>query len=102
MEIDNNQMKQPRVKDMQRLDHMITVMNIKQLYCILGIALNLIQDDIQLCDLVDFIHKGHISSYNVLKYFPDSIAVNGTEILKKIEFYRYPLKYSEKVGSKFI
>lgn len=87
-----------RVKDMQRADHMISAMNIKQLYCILAIALNLIQDDIQLSDLTNFIQDGHIGSYNILKYFPEPLAVNGVDILRKIDFYSYPLIYSHKVS----
>lgn len=90
--------KMPRVQDMHRLEHMYSVMNIKQLYSILAIALNLIQDNIQLCDLVNFIQQGHVGgTYNVMKYFPDIIAASGNGILKKIDFYNYPIKYSEKV-----
>uniref|UniRef100_A0A1A9WNM2 Rrn7/TAF1B C-terminal cyclin domain-containing protein n=1 Tax=Glossina brevipalpis TaxID=37001 RepID=A0A1A9WNM2_9MUSC len=88
--------KQPKVTDLHRLEHMVSVLSIKQIYAIIGIALNLIEDDMQLSDLVRYIQEGHISTKNVLQYFPENIARNGIEILKKIDFYKYPDKYTDK------
>ncbi|XP_037894877.1 TATA box-binding protein-associated factor RNA polymerase I subunit B isoform X1 [Glossina fuscipes] len=88
--------KQPKVRDLHRLDYMVSVLSIKQIYAIIGIALNLIEDDMQLSDFVRHIQEGHISMKNVLQYFPENIARNGIEMLKKIDFYKYPDKYTDK------
>uniref|UniRef100_A0A1A9V8R8 Rrn7/TAF1B C-terminal cyclin domain-containing protein n=1 Tax=Glossina austeni TaxID=7395 RepID=A0A1A9V8R8_GLOAU len=88
--------KQPKVSDLHRLEHMVSVLSIKQIYAIIGIALNLIEDDMQLSDFVRHIQEGHISMKNVLQYFPENIARNGIEMLKKIDFYKYPDKYTDK------
>ncbi|XP_037822272.1 TATA box-binding protein-associated factor RNA polymerase I subunit B [Lucilia sericata] len=87
---------QPKARKINRTDYSLMVMNIKQIYSVLAIALNLIGDDIQLCDLVRFINEGHISTANVLQYFPENIANYGKEMLKKINFYKCPDKYSDK------
>uniref|UniRef100_A0A1B0A7W3 Rrn7/TAF1B C-terminal cyclin domain-containing protein n=1 Tax=Glossina pallidipes TaxID=7398 RepID=A0A1B0A7W3_GLOPL len=88
--------KQPKVSDLHRLEYMVSVLSIKQIYAIIGIALNLIEADMQLSDFVRHIQEGHISMKNVLQYFPDNIARNGIEMLKKIDFYKYPDKYTDK------
>lgn len=90
--------KQPKVSELHRLEHMVSVLSIKQIYAIIGIALNLIEADMQLSDFVRHIQEGHISMKNVLQYFPDNIARNGIEMLKKIDFYKYPDKYTDKVS----
>ncbi|XP_023308620.2 TATA box-binding protein-associated factor RNA polymerase I subunit B [Lucilia cuprina] len=88
--------RQPNARKINRTDYSLMVMNIKQIYSVLAIALNLIGDEIQLCDLVRFINEGHISTANVLQYFPENIANYGREMLKKINFYKCPDKYSDK------
>lgn len=90
----------PKATAIGRASNQLTVMSIKQIYAILGVALNLVGDDIQLSDLVRFIYEGHLGWKNVLMYFPDNIAGHGKELLKKIEFYKYPEKYTEKVSAK--
>lgn len=90
--------KQPNAREINRTDYHLMLVNIKQIYCVLGIALNLIGDNIQLSDLVRFINEGHVGNSNVLQYFPENIANNGKEMLKKINFYKCPEKYSDKVS----
>lgn len=92
--------KQPNSREINRTDYNLMLVNTKQLYAILAIALNLIGDEIQLCDLMRFINEGHISTANVLQYFPENIANHGKEMLKKINFYKCPDKYSDKVRNK--
>ncbi|XP_055905660.1 TATA box-binding protein-associated factor RNA polymerase I subunit B [Eupeodes corollae] len=45
-------------------------LNMKLVYAILSVALNLIEDDIQLTDLLRFITEGHISTFNLERFFP--------------------------------
>lgn len=91
--------KQPNSREINRNEYNLMLVNTKQLYAILAIALNLIGDEIQLCDLLRFINEGHISTANVLQYFPENIASDGKQMLKKINFYKCPDKYSDKVSS---
>lgn len=79
------------------VDRALNVMNMKQVYGVLAIALNLIKDDIQLSDLIRFIQEGFIGIKNVLSYFPENISEHTPEILQNIGFYKYPYKYSDKV-----
>ena len=89
--------KQPYAREIKRSDYVMMVMNIRQIFCILGIALNLIEDEIQLSDLMRFIQEGHLDTNNVLQYFPENIASNGKEMLTKINFHKCPDKYTDKV-----
>lgn len=56
-------------------------------YTILYIALNLIQDDIQLCDILRFMREGHLSSTQIMHFFPEEIALNCEELIKSKIFY---------------
>ncbi|XP_054726857.1 TATA box-binding protein-associated factor RNA polymerase I subunit B [Anastrepha obliqua] len=87
----------PLARSINRTEHALLTMNVRQIYTILGIALNLIGDEIQLCDLVRFIDEEHISTKNVIEYFPENIAKHGKKLLQEIQFYKYPTKYSDKV-----
>ncbi|XP_054088438.1 TATA box-binding protein-associated factor RNA polymerase I subunit B [Zeugodacus cucurbitae] len=86
----------PLARSMSRADHALLTMNTRQIFTILAIALNLIGDDIQLCDLVRFIDEEHVSTKNVLPYFPENIAPHSKKMLQEIQFYKYPTKYSDK------
>lgn len=87
----------PLARSINRADHALLTMNTRQIFTILAIALNLIGDDIQLCDLVRFIDEEHVSTKNVLHYFPENIVPHCKKILQEIQFYKYPTKYSDKV-----
>ncbi|XP_075148080.1 TATA box-binding protein-associated factor RNA polymerase I subunit B [Haematobia irritans] len=87
---------QPNSTELKRREYCLTVMNIRQIYSILAIALNLIGDDLQLTDLRRFIYEDHIASKNIFQYFPENIAPNVTEILKKVEFHRFSEKCIDK------
>lgn len=89
--------KQPKAREINRTDYNLMLINTKQIYAILAIALNLIGDDIQLSDLVRFINEKHVGVCNVLQYFPENLANSGKEMLTKINFYKCPEKYSDKV-----
>ncbi|CAD6993652.1 unnamed protein product [Ceratitis capitata] len=86
----------PLARSINRTEHALLTMNTRQIYTIIAIALNLIGDDIQLCDLVRFIDEEHVSTKNVLEYFPENIAPHCKQILQEIQFYKYPTKYSDK------
>ncbi|XP_017474264.1 PREDICTED: TATA box-binding protein-associated factor RNA polymerase I subunit B [Rhagoletis zephyria] len=87
----------PLARSISRTEHALLTMNVRQIYTILGIALNLIGDDIQLSDLVRLIDEDHVSSKDVIQYFPENIAPYCKEMLHEIQFYIYPTKYSDKV-----
>lgn len=87
----------PLARSISRTEHALFTMNVRQIYTILGIALNLIGDDIQLCDLVRFIDEDHVSTKDVMQYFPENIAPHCKKILHEIQFYIHPTKYSDKV-----
>ncbi|XP_067628470.1 TATA box-binding protein-associated factor RNA polymerase I subunit B [Eurosta solidaginis] len=87
----------PLARSINRMDHALFTMNMRQVYAILGLALNLIGDDIQLCDLIRFIDEEHLSVNNVQQYFPENIAPHCNKLLQQIQFYIYPTKYSDKV-----
>ncbi|XP_011199724.4 TATA box-binding protein-associated factor RNA polymerase I subunit B [Bactrocera dorsalis] len=86
----------PLARSISRADHALLTMNTRQIFTILAIALNLIGDDIQLCDLVRFIDEEHVSTKNVLPYFPENIAPHCKKMLQEIEFYKFPTKYTDK------
>lgn len=91
--------KRPRTRDVNFREYSLMSMSMKQVYAVLGIALNLIEDEIQLSDLVRFIYEGHIGAKNVYKYFPENIP-NLKQILKDINFYNLPSVFSDKVSLK--
>lgn len=91
--------RQPKVRELKYQEYSVMVMSIKQIYSILAIALNLIGDDMQLTDLLRFIEEDRIGRKNILQYFPENIVAGGKGLLKKINFYKFPEKYKEKVNS---
>lgn len=67
-------------------------LNLKLMYAILVVALNLIEDDIQLTDFLRFIAEGHISTSKIEQFFPpDKIETYA----KIITSYRFNLKSTE-------
>lgn len=67
-------------------------LNIKLMYAFLAVGLNLIEDDIQLTDLLRFISDGHISTYNLERFFPPENIEACKESLKS---YRLNFKAME-------
>ncbi|XP_068157859.1 TATA box-binding protein-associated factor RNA polymerase I subunit B [Drosophila tropicalis] len=88
----------PKAKTLNHFDRNIYCLNITKLYVVLAIALNLVEDDIQLSDLLRFIDEEHITGRNVLGYLPEHVAVHGNALLKDIEFSQH----MDKCRYKFI
>lgn len=53
---------------------------------VLAIALNQVEDDIQLTDLLRLIEEEHLTSRYMLNYLPENVAINGKTLLKQMEF----------------
>ncbi|XP_037951886.1 TATA box-binding protein-associated factor RNA polymerase I subunit B-like [Teleopsis dalmanni] len=87
----------PIVRKTHRRDHVLHNMSIRNVYSILTIALNLIEDDIQMADLVRFVGEGHLSGKNIIQFFPDNLRGNIKTILRDIGYYAYPFIYADKV-----
>ncbi|EDW96777.1 TATA box-binding protein-associated factor RNA polymerase I subunit B [Drosophila yakuba] len=88
----------PRVKQLHSFDRNIYCLNIIKLYVVLGIALNMVEDDIQLSDLVRFIDEEHLTKRCMLNYLPANVAAKGKALLKDMELS----KIKDKVTSKML
>ncbi|KAH8311621.1 hypothetical protein KR044_007230 [Drosophila immigrans] len=76
----------PRVCTLSNFDRNIYCLNITKLYVVLAIALNLVEDDIQLTDLIRLIDEEYLTSRHMLSYLPDNVAIHGKSLLKQMEF----------------
>ncbi|KAH8277503.1 hypothetical protein KR026_011789 [Drosophila bipectinata] len=76
----------PKVKTLRFFDRNIYSLNLTKLYIVLAIALNMVEDDIQLSDLIRFIKEEHLSSRGILTYLPDNLASKGNAWIKEMEF----------------
>lgn len=91
--------RKPNTREILHSEYVSTVLNIKQIYAIIAIALNLVQDDIQLSDFINLIDgETFYNSKKLLHYFPKNVASKTKEILQEIYFYSCPDKYSDKVS----
>lgn len=84
-----------------RMERAYTILSIKHIYVILALALNLVEDDIQFCDLTRFIMEGHINAKNVKQYFPENLVPHVDKLLKEIEFHSVSDKCSYNVSLKY-
>ncbi|KAL7730531.1 hypothetical protein ACLKA6_000532 [Drosophila palustris] len=76
----------PKAGTLNSFDRNIYCLNITKLYVVLAIALNLVEDDINLLDLLRFIDEEHLTSRYLFQYLPDNVAVQGKTLLKQMEF----------------
>ncbi|KAH8374839.1 hypothetical protein KR200_007298 [Drosophila serrata] len=75
----------PKAKELHNFDRHIYNLNLHKLYVVLAIALNMIEDDIQLTDLLRLVEEEHLTSRYMLKYLPDNVAAQGKTLLKEVE-----------------
>ncbi|XP_033167867.1 TATA box-binding protein-associated factor RNA polymerase I subunit B [Drosophila mauritiana] len=87
----------PRVKQLQNFDRNIYCLNIIKLYVVLGIALNMVEDDIQLSDLLRFIDEEHLTKRCMLNYLPGNVAAKGKALLKDMELSKIKDKVTNKL-----
>ncbi|KAH8388523.1 hypothetical protein KR093_008485 [Drosophila rubida] len=76
----------PKASTLNHFDRNIYCLNITKLYVVLAIALNLVEDDIQLTDLLRLIDEEYLTSRYMLNYLPDNVAMHGKSLLKEMEF----------------
>lgn len=76
----------PIARSLSHFDRNIYSLNISKLYVVLAIALNQVEDDIQLTDLLRLIEEEHLTSRYMLNYLPENVAINGKTLLKQMEF----------------
>ncbi|KAH8313668.1 hypothetical protein KR067_009971 [Drosophila pandora] len=76
----------PKVTSLHYFDRNIYALNISKLYVVLAIALNMVEDEIQLSDLIRFIQEEHLTSRSILTYLPDNLASKGKALIKEMEF----------------
>lgn len=77
----------PKASTLNHFDRNIYCLNITKLYVVLAIALNLVEDDIKLTDLLRFVDEEHLTSRHMLRYLPDNVAMQGkAALLKQMEF----------------
>ncbi|XP_030573478.1 TATA box-binding protein-associated factor RNA polymerase I subunit B [Drosophila novamexicana] len=76
----------PKAKVLNNFDRHIYCLNISKLYIVLAIALNQVEDDIQLTDLLRLIDEEHLTSRYMLSYLPDNVAMHGKTLIKQMEF----------------
>ncbi|ALC47569.1 CG6241 [Drosophila busckii] len=76
----------PTAGSLTSFDRHIYCLNITKLYVVLAIALNQVEDNIQLCDLLRLIDEDHLTSRNMLGYLPENVAAQGKTLLKQLEF----------------
>ncbi|XP_055852513.1 TATA box-binding protein-associated factor RNA polymerase I subunit B [Episyrphus balteatus] len=62
-------------------------LSLKLVYAILAVALNLIEDDIQLTDLLRFVSEGHTSTSNLQRFFPSDTSESCKEALSIYRLY---------------
>ncbi|XP_017111240.1 TATA box-binding protein-associated factor RNA polymerase I subunit B isoform X1 [Drosophila elegans] len=86
----------PKAKELQYFDRNMFCLNITKLYVILGIALNMVEDDIQLTDLLRFIDEEHLSKRCLLNYLPEKVAAKGKALFKDMEFGNHKDKCTYK------
>lgn len=94
----------PKASTLNNFDRNIYCLNITKLYVVLAIALNLVEDDINLLDLLRFIDEEHLTSRYMLQYLPDNVAMHGKTLIKQMEFGHQEDKcrYKVRVPSFFI
>lgn len=88
----------PKVTSLHHFDRNIYSLNITKLYVVLAIALNMVEDEIQLSDLIRFIKEEHLTSRSILTYLPDNLANKGKALIKEMEFGNNKDKCTYKVG----
>ncbi|XP_016979031.1 TATA box-binding protein-associated factor RNA polymerase I subunit B [Drosophila rhopaloa] len=76
----------PMVKTLKHFDRNMFCLNLTKLYVVLGIALNMVEDDIQLTDLLRFIDEEHLTKRYLLNYLPENVAAKGKALFKEMEF----------------
>lgn len=76
----------PKASLLCNFDRNIYCLNIIKLYTVLAIALNQIEDDIQLTDLLRFVNEEHLTSRYMLSYLPENVAIHGKTLVKQMEF----------------
>lgn len=87
----------PKVKDLRFFDRHMYNLSLHKLYVVLAIALNMVEDDIQLTDLLRFIDEEHLTSRYLLKYLPENVAAQGKKLIKEMEFGNNQDKVGYKV-----
>ncbi|KAH8242644.1 hypothetical protein KR032_000854 [Drosophila birchii] len=75
----------PKAKELHNFDRHIYHLNLHKLYVVLAIALNMVEDDIQLTDLLRLVEEEHLTSRYMLKYLPENVAAKGKTLLKELE-----------------
>lgn len=90
----------PKAKVLNNFDRHIYCLNISKLYIVLAIALNQVEDDIQLTDLLRLIDEEHLTSRYMLSYLPDNVAMHGKTLIKQMEFSHQRDKIRYKVSLK--
>lgn len=88
----------PKSRSLNNFDRNIYCLNMSKLYVVLAIALNQVEDDIQLTDLLRLIDEEHLTSRYILNYLPERVAMNGKTLLKQMEFGVQKDKYRYKVS----
>ncbi|KAH8264131.1 hypothetical protein KR038_003308 [Drosophila bunnanda] len=75
----------PKAKELHTFDRNIYNLNLQKLYVVLAIALNMVEDDIQLTDVLRLVEEEHLTSRYMLKYLPENVAAKGKTLLKEME-----------------
>ncbi|XP_017870376.1 PREDICTED: TATA box-binding protein-associated factor RNA polymerase I subunit B [Drosophila arizonae] len=88
----------PKASLLCNFDRNIYCLNIIKLYTVLAIALNQIEDDIQLTDLIRFVNEEHLTSRYMLSYLPENVAIHGKTLVKQMELNHQ----RDKCGYKFL
>ncbi|KAH8409708.1 hypothetical protein KR222_002435 [Zaprionus bogoriensis] len=86
----------PKTRSLTHFDRNIYCLNISKLYVVLAIALNQVEDDIQLTDLLRLIDEEHLTSRYMLNYLPENVAMHGKTLLKQMEFGHQQDKFRYK------
>ncbi|KAH8382402.1 hypothetical protein KR009_003350 [Drosophila setifemur] len=76
----------PPAMQLNNFDRHIYSLTTIKLFIVLGIALNMVEDDIQLADLMRYIDEEHLTSRNMLTYLPDTSGAKGKALIKELEF----------------
>ncbi|KAH8354161.1 hypothetical protein KR084_002147 [Drosophila pseudotakahashii] len=76
----------PKAKTLHAFERNMYCLSITKLYIVLGIALNMVEDDIQLTDLLRFIDEEHLTKRYMLTYLPENVATRGKALLNDMEF----------------
>ncbi|XP_017071923.2 TATA box-binding protein-associated factor RNA polymerase I subunit B [Drosophila eugracilis] len=87
----------PKAKQLRHFDRNMYCLNFIKLYVVLGIALNMVEDDIQLTDLLRFIDEEHLTKRYMLNYLPENVAAKGKSLLKDMELGKAKDKCSYKL-----